>query len=120
MRGFRPNLSEPYLNRLALRRLRSFGSFFIAKITLAIPVNKVPVATIKSAISDIFISFLLSDYIISRFTVIVNTFYQIFIKNFFRVKKKALPAVKLVGFLCIKKQIGLSFYIFSGFSDPLL
>ena len=102
MRGFRPNLSEPYLNRLALRRLRSFGSFFIAKITLAIPVNKVPVATIKSAISDIFISFLLSDYIISRFTVNVNTFYQIFyifLKNFFRATKKALPAIELVGFV---------------------
>ena len=52
LRGFRPNLPEPYLNRFALRGLRSFGSFFIAMITLAIPVNKVPVATISSAISD--------------------------------------------------------------------
>ena len=56
VRGFRPDLPEPYLNRFALRGLRSFGSFFIAMITLAIPVNKVPVATISSVISDIFIS----------------------------------------------------------------
>jgi hypothetical protein len=55
VRGFRPDLPEPYLNRFALLGLRSFGSFFIAMITLAIPVNKVPVATISSAISDIFI-----------------------------------------------------------------
>ena len=52
LRGFRPSLPEPYLNRFALRGLRSFGSFFIAMITLAIPVNKVPVATISSTISD--------------------------------------------------------------------
>ena len=100
MRGFRPNLSEPHLNRFALPCLRSFGSFFIAKITLAIPVNKVPVATIKSAISDIFISFLLSDYIISRHAVNVNTFFDFFIffKKFFPSNKKALPAIELVGF----------------------
>ena len=55
LRGFRPNLPEPYLNRFALRGLRSFGSFFIATITLAIPVNRVPVTTISSAISDIFL-----------------------------------------------------------------
>nr|DAJ39733.1 MAG TPA: hypothetical protein [Caudoviricetes sp.] len=67
------------MNRLALRGLRSFGSFFIATITLAIPVNRVPVATISSAISDIFISFLLSDCIISRSAVIVNPFYKLFL-----------------------------------------
>lgn len=31
VRGFRPDLPESYLNRFALRGLRSFGSFFIAK-----------------------------------------------------------------------------------------
>nr|DAP24903.1 MAG TPA: hypothetical protein [Caudoviricetes sp.] len=48
-------------------------------------------------------------------SILFIKFFYIFFKNFFPNNKKALPAVKLVGFACIKKQIGLSIYIFSDF-----
>lgn len=52
----------PHLNRLALRGLRSFGSFFNAIIMLAVPLSSEPTAAITTAISESCILILLSPY----------------------------------------------------------